>query len=103
MGDDFHSDAAGRATPRARKADRKKADARELLEHFTVELPVYAGLVVAYFFLVLHFLGDWLYELFKENRKLYALAALALIIGQGVVLEFLTSALLQLIRTRRRS
>ena len=65
---------------------------------FLAELVIYALFVLAYFFLVLHFLGGWLKQVFDENKNLYAILALALIIVQGVLLEMLTSALLQVIR-----
>jgi len=72
-----------------------------IFKSFSIELVVYAVLVVAYFFLVLHFLGDWLYHLFREERRTYAAVALLLIIGQGIVLEILTRALLGFIRGKR--
>ena len=62
---------------------------------FLFELVVYAALVIGYFFLVLHFLGGALRGLFETNKTAYAFVALALIIGQGVLLEVLTSALLR--------
>jgi hypothetical protein len=62
---------------------------------FFLELMVYAVLVTGYFFLVLHFLGGALRILFVTNKTAYAFVALALIIGQGVLLEVLTSALLR--------
>ena len=62
---------------------------------FLLELVVYAVLVTGYFFLVLHFLGGALRALFETNKTAYAFVALALIIGQGVLLEVLTSALLR--------
>lgn len=61
---------------------------------FLLELVVYAALVTGYFFLVLHFLGGALRNLFETNKTTYAIVALALIIGQGVLLEMLTTALL---------
>ena len=67
---------------------------------FLFELALYAVLVTLYFVLVLHFLGDWLKYLFDQRRTLYAFTALGLIIGQGVVLEMLTTALLKLMRWR---
>ena len=68
---------------------------------FAIELAVYAVIVFAYFFLALHFLGGWLAHLYTDNRKLYAIAALALIVCQGVLLEMVTSGLLRVIRRRR--
>ena len=62
---------------------------------FLLELGVYAVLVTGYFFLVLHFLGGALRMLYETNKTTYAVVALALIVGQGVLLEVLTSALLR--------
>jgi uncharacterized membrane protein (UPF0182 family) len=62
---------------------------------FLLELVVYAVLVTGYFFLVLHFLGGALRNLFETSNTAYAFVALALIVGQGVLLEILTSALLR--------
>jgi len=70
------------------------------LKSFIIELVVYAALVVGYFFLVLKFLGDWLYRVHQENAHLYAFLALALIVCQGVVLEILTRVLLDIIKPR---
>jgi hypothetical protein len=78
-----------------------KKEIKSMFKSFSIELAVYAVLVVGYFFLVLHFLGGWLYHLFREDRKTYAAMALLLIIGQGIVLEILTRALLGLIRGKR--
>jgi hypothetical protein len=78
-----------------------KKEIISIFKSFSVELVVYGVLVVAYFFLVLHFLGHWLYHLFQDERKTYAAVALLLIIGQGFVLEVLTRALLGLIRGKR--
>lgn len=66
-----------------------------------IELPIYAVLVIAYFFLVLHFLSDWLGTLHKQHVLLYALTSIALIIGQAVVLESVTTMLLRLFRGGR--
>jgi membrane protease YdiL (CAAX protease family) len=62
---------------------------------FLLVLVLYAVLVTGYFFLVLHFLGGALRALFETNKTAYAFVALALIIGQGVLLEVLTRALLR--------
>ena len=67
-----------------------------------MELVVYAVFVLAYFFLVLHFLGGWIKHVFDQNKTLYAFVALGLIIVQGVALEMLTTALLRVIRSRER-
>ena len=67
---------------------------------FLVELLVYSGLVVAYVFLVIRLLGNWLDGLFEHSKTHYAIAALLLIIGQGVLLEMVTSLLLKMVRRR---
>ena len=77
----------------------KKETARTL-RAFAIELVIYAVLVVAYFFLVLHLLGRWLYELEIHRRYTYAALAILLIIGQAVLLESLTTFLIRLIRGR---
>ena len=67
---------------------------------FLVELAIYAVLVVAYFFLVLHFLGHWLQQLQSQHHYTYAFVAILLIIGQAVLLESVTTFLLRLLRGR---
>lgn len=67
------------------------------LGSFGIELFVYAGLVTAYLLLVLHFLGDWIKEVFDYSKIIYALLALTLILAQGALLEMLTRVLLLVI------
>ncbi|HFD39827.1 MAG TPA: hypothetical protein ENJ31_08310 [Anaerolineae bacterium] len=66
-----------------------------LLRNFGIEVLIYAVLVVAYFFLVLEFLGAPLQKLFEQSLILYAFISLALIVVQGVVLEAVTSFLIR--------
>jgi hypothetical protein len=70
------------------------------LRDFSIELTIYALLVVAYFFLVLHLMGDWLYQLESQHRYIYAGVAILLIIGQAVLLESVTTFLIRMIRGR---
>src|SRR5437588_9761072 len=63
------------------RSEMKKETVRTL-RAFAIELVVYAALVVGYFFLVLHFLGGWLYALETHHVKTYASVAILLIIGQ---------------------
>jgi hypothetical protein len=77
-----------------------KAEARRTLFSFLIELLVYSVLVIGYFFLVLHLLGPWLFNLDKEHLRLYAITAVGLIIVQAVLLEWLTTLLFRLIRGR---
>jgi hypothetical protein len=77
-----------------------KAATAKTLRDFSIELAIYALLVVAYFFLVLHFLGGWLQQLEIHHRNTYGGVAILLIIGQAVLLENVTTFLLWLIRGR---
>lgn len=76
------------------------SDARRTFLSFLAEMVVYGALVTVYFFLVLHFLGGWLAHLDKQNVKLYALTSIALVIGQAVILEWVTTCLFRLFRGR---
>ena len=77
-----------------------KKETAKTLRAFVIELVIYAVLVVAYFFLVLHLLGQWLYQLEVQHRYSYAAISIFLIIGQAVLLESLTTFLIRLIRGR---
>ena len=77
-----------------------KKETAKTVRAFAIELVIYAVLVVAYFFLVLHLLGQWLFQLETQHRYLYAMLAILLIIGQAVLLESLTTFLIRLIRGR---
>jgi len=74
---------------------KSKTDTRDLLRAFAIELAVYTVLVTGYFFVALHFLGGWLKEIFDSHRTLYAFVAFALIVGQGILLEAVTTWLLR--------
>jgi len=76
---------------------KKKFQFSELTPYL-LEIPLYALLVVGYFFLVLHLLFGRLKVLFDNHRVYYAFAALGLIAIQGIVLDLLTSLLLKFIR-----
>ena len=84
----------------AKSLERMKKEAVKTVRAFLIELAVYAILVVAYFFLVLHFLGGWLLQLETNHRYTYAGVAVLLIIGQAVVLESVTTFLLRMLRGR---
>ena len=77
-----------------------KKDTASTLKAFSIELVVYAVLVVGYFLFVLHFLGAWLLPLYQHHRVFYAALAILLILGQAVLLEFVTTFLLRLLRGR---
>ena len=83
----------------ARKSVTKKEKSKTL-RAFLVELAIYIVFVTVYFFLVLHFLAGWLQDLYLHHVRLYALMAIVLIIGQAVLLESVTTALLRFLRGR---
>ncbi len=85
----------------ATRRTKSKAEASHTFRALLIELPIYGVLVVAYFFLVLHFLADWLGNLHAHHTVLYALVSIALIIGQAVVLESVTTILLRFFRSGR--
>jgi len=77
-----------------------KKETATMLRAFLIELAIYAVLVIGYFFLVLHFLGEGLHQLEQRHRYTYAGVALLLIIGQAVILENITTLLLRILRGR---
>ena len=83
------------------KGKKTRASASQTVRAMFIEVPIYAVLVIAYFFLVLHFLGDWLGREHKEHALLYAFTAVGLIVGQAIVLEFVTTFLLRLLQGGR--
>jgi hypothetical protein len=58
-------------------------------------------MVAVYFYLVVRLAADPLLRLYQESPVRYAVASAAVIIGQGVLLEALTSWLLRKIGLRR--
>ncbi len=73
----------------------KKQKMRVMVRNFVVELIVYSILVVAYFVVALRLLGESLARLFHSNLATYALVSLGLIVAQGVLLDAITSFLLE--------
>jgi cytochrome c biogenesis protein CcdA len=76
-------------------------DLKEALRSLLGEMLVYTALVVSYVLLVLHYSANWLNQLFRHDRKTYALVALLLMVVQGLVLERLTRALLSFRKWKR--
>jgi predicted tellurium resistance membrane protein TerC len=78
-----------------------QASQKRDLDAFFLHLVIYGGLLVFYFILVLRFLAPSLLQLFHQHRIEYALAAILLMLGQAVGLEFISHCLLRLIRRKR--
>jgi hypothetical protein len=79
--------------------DQKRT--RVLLRNLVIELIVYGVLVITYSAVVLQLLGTPLSRLFRDNLGTYALISLALIVAQGVLLDVITSFLLERLRLGR--
>lgn len=67
-----------------------------------VEIAVYSALVAVYLLLVLRGLSPLLLSLEQHHRVLYGVAAVLLMLGQGLLLEFLTTLLVGRFRRARR-
>jgi hypothetical protein len=79
----------------------KTTKLRTLIGGFAVEMIVYGILVTLYSVLVLHLLGKPLSQLFGDNLTAYAFTSLALIVAQAVLLDAVTSFLLDQLHLER--
>ena len=79
----------------------KKNNINRLIRHFLIELLLYGFVVVAYFFVILRYLGDWLSQLITKNIYFYAFLSLVLIVVQGALLDLVTTYLLKRLRLDR--
>jgi hypothetical protein len=77
-----------------------KDEARRALLSFLIEMVVYGFLIAGYFLLVLHLLGPSLARIEKDHIRFYALLCVALVLGQSIILESITTFLLRLLRGR---
>jgi len=78
-----------------------KSKIRTLIINYIIERIFYGILVVAYFYLVLRYLGEFLNNLYHNNLLVYGILGLTLIVAQAVVLEAVTSFLLDRLRLER--
>lgn len=72
----------------------EKADApplRQTIRNLLIEMSIYGILLAGYFIIVIKFFGDPLKNLFDQNLTFYAIVGFGLIVGQALVLEFITS------------
>jgi hypothetical protein len=72
-----------------------------IVVRFIIELVVYAFLVSIYLALILHFLVDWLKDLFTHQPVVYAFVSIILMMLQAVGLEKLTGILVNVNRRPR--
>ena len=73
---------------------------KKVFLEFSLEILIYFSLVVVYFFLVLALLADPLFSLSQSDLLLYSVLGLSLMIGQGVVLEYVTSQIIKRVKVR---
>ena len=78
-----------------------RSNIARMTRSMVVEALIYSILVVVYAVFAFRLLGSFLDRLFYENLPLYAAVALLLILGQGVLLEQLSSFLLDRLRLER--
>jgi hypothetical protein len=71
-----------------------KSSKKKLIRIFGLQLLIYSVLVTIYLFLIMRYLSDWLVLLYDENLPLYAIIALAFIVLQAVMLDWLTTFLM---------
>jgi hypothetical protein len=74
---------------------------RVLIRNLVIELILYSVLLTVYLFTVLRFLDDVLARLFTNNLVAYAFIGLGLIVAQGVVLDLLTSFIINQLQLER--
>jgi hypothetical protein len=79
----------------------KEKSFRTLIRNFVLELIVYGALVVVYFLLVLRYLDEWLQGLFNSNLAVYAVLSLGLVVTQAVILDLVTTFLLDWLNLER--
>jgi hypothetical protein len=95
----------GRQPPAPRPAEEVSGlgrhPLRRMVGYVIAEVAVYGILVVTYAAVAFRFLVDRLNDWFHHNPSLYAVLALLLIVGQGILLEELTSFLLDRLRLER--
>jgi nucleotide-binding universal stress UspA family protein len=93
----------GRAALEAQEVEHQRHvhDLRRLIRQVIIEIAIYGVLVVAYAAIAFKLLVGPLEEFYENNLLLYAIIALLLIVGQGTLLETLTSFLLDRLRLER--
>ena len=92
--------AAGGAARRPATGSRMPNELKKVLKAFCLEAPIYAVVAGVYLKLVIRYLGTWLTRMFHDDKVIYAVAALGLIVAQGCLLEIAARALLALTKDR---
>jgi hypothetical protein len=79
----------------------KKQTIGGLARRLVIELIVYAALLTVYLFTVLKLLNGLLTRLFNGNLTAYAFLGLGLIVTQGVILDAVTSLIINQLKLDR--
>jgi hypothetical protein len=79
----------------------KKQTIGGLARRLVIELIVYAALLTVYLFTVLKLLNGLLTRLFNDNLTTYAFLGLGLIVTQGVILDAVTSLIINQLKLDR--
>jgi ABC-type molybdate transport system permease subunit len=80
---------------------RKDPSLRPFIRSITIELLIYAPIVMVYLLLVLRYGSDTLLRLFQESTIVYTFVGTAAILAQVVLLDLLTTWLLRRFGLRR--
>lgn len=70
----------------------------DIIRAFAIEITIYGIMLAIYWWLVFRLLENFLAELFLNHLVLYSVAALGLLIFQGIVLDIMTTFLIRLLR-----
>jgi hypothetical protein len=81
--------------------EHHEVDIRPLIRNFAIEMVLYGVLVTIYYLIVLRLLSEPLDRLFENNMPVYAISALLLIVAQSVLLERVTTFLLDRLGLQR--
>ena len=77
------------------------SDRRRILRAFIVETAIYSALVSGYALIALHYCGQWMKDLYDHHLYWYAVVALGIMIGQGLMLELVTTFIFRLLRRKK--
>jgi len=76
----------------------KKQEPKILLRNLLIEIVIYGFLIFGYYLLVLRGLDDWLFSIFNNDLVFYAVVGMGLIFFQAVLLDFVTSYLMKIVK-----
>jgi hypothetical protein len=77
------------------KVDNNRRQLWRDLVAWLLHVVVYGALLLTYFYFVLRYLSGWFTHLFHQHRFEYALAGIAVMIVQAVVLESISAVILR--------